>query len=232
VSGYRTRMVEFASNGGTTPGFLAEPDDTVDHPAVVVIQEWWGLVPHIEDICRRFGEEGFVALAPDLYHGQSADEPDDARKLAMALERDRAVAEIRAASEYLVGLDHVSPKYVGVVGWCMGGGLALSSAADGAQIGAAVAFYGRPLSEEDTARLNVPVMGLYAEHDHGITTSDVKQFEAGLQEQGVPHLIHIYPGTSHAFFNDTRPEIFDTAAAADAWARTLAWFRLHLTGAG
>jgi len=232
VSGCRTRIVEFASNGGTTPGYLAEPDDALDHPGVVVIQEWWGLVPHIEDICRRLCEEGFVALAPDLYHGQSADEPDDARKLAMALERDRAVAEIRAATEYLVGKAHVSPKRVGVVGWCMGGGLALSSAADGTQIGAAVAFYGRPLSEEDTAKLNVPVMGLYAEHDHGITASDVKQFEASLQEQGIPHLIHVYPGTTHAFFNDTRPEIYDSAAAADAWERTLAWFRLHLTGEG
>lgn len=226
----RTRMVEFASNGGTTPGYLAEPDDGLDHPGVVVIQEWWGLVPHIEDICRRLCDEGFVALAPDLYHGQSAEEPDDARKLAMALERDRAVAEIRAASEYLVGKGHVSPKQVGVVGWCMGGGLALSAAADGAQIGAAIAFYGRPLSDEDTARLNVPVLGLYAEHDHGITASDVKQFEASLQNQGIPHLVHVYPGTSHAFFNDTRPEIYDSAAAADAWERTLAWFRLHLTG--
>ncbi len=226
---YRTRNVEFASPGGLTPGYLAEPDDDRTHPAVIVIQEWWGLVPHIEDICCRFSQEGFVALAPDLYHGHSAAEPDEARKLAMALERDQAVGEIRAASEYLVGLEHVSPKQVGVVGWCMGGGLALSSAADGAQIGAAIAFYGRPLSADDTAKLKVPVMGLYAEHDHGITAADVQQFEQGLEKLQVPHLIHIYPGTSHAFFNDTRPGIYDPAAASDAWQRTLEWFREYLS---
>lgn len=228
MSDYRTRRVEFASNGEMTPGYLAEPDDDEHHPAVIVIQEWWGLVPHIEDICRRFAQEGYVALAPDLYHGQHAEEPDEARKLAMALERERAVAEIRAASEYLVGLEHVSPKRVGVVGWCMGGGLALSSAADGAQIGAAIAFYGRPLSDEDTTKLRVPVMGLFAEHDHGITVADVRQFEAALDRLDVPHLIHLYPGTSHAFFNETRPGIYDPQAAADAWQRTLDWFRKYL----
>ncbi len=229
MPGYTTQAVEFASPGETTPGYLAEPDDGARHAAVIVIQEWWGLVPHIEDICRRFAQEGFVALAPDLYHGRSSIEPDEARKLAMALQRDQAVAEIRAASEYLAGLDRVSPKQVGVVGWCMGGGLALSSAAGGPQIGAAVAFYGRPLSDEDTAKLDVPVLGLYAEHDHGIDVSDVRKFELSLEEQKVPHQIHIYPGTNHAFFNDTRPQIYDPEAAPDAWERTLAWFRLYLT---
>jgi carboxymethylenebutenolidase len=229
VASYRDERVAFASGGTTTPAYLAQPDNGADHPGVIVIQEWWGLVPHIEDICRRFAQEGYVALAPDLYHGQKADEPDDARKLAMALERDRAVDEIRAASEYLTGLEQVAPKRVGVVGWCMGGGLALSSAADGAQIGAAVAFYGRPLSHDDTAKLHVPVLGLYAEHDHGITASDVRQFELNLEQHRVPHLIHIYPGTSHAFFNDTRTEVYDPAAASDAWKRTLAWFGLHLS---
>jgi carboxymethylenebutenolidase len=229
MSDYRTQLIEFESNGQTTPGYLAEPDDELEHPAVIVIQEWWGLVPHIEDICRRFSQEGFVALAPDLYHGQHADEPDEARKLAMALERDRAVGEIRAASEYLAGRERVAPKKVGVVGWCMGGGLALSSAADGAQISAAVAFYGRPLSPEDTAKLKVPVLGLFAEHDHGISVDDVHDFERNLESLNIPNEIHIYPGTSHAFFNDTRPQIYDPQAAADAWERTLGWFRTHVS---
>lgn len=112
--------------GPTTPGYLAMPAQAGRFPGIVVIQEWWGLVPHIKDVTERFARGGFVALAPDLYHGQAADEPDEARKLAMALDRERAVQEILAASRFLRSLDEVTPKKIGVVGWCMGGGLALS----------------------------------------------------------------------------------------------------------
>jgi hypothetical protein len=118
-------MIEFPSNGQTTPAYLARPDDALSHPAVIVIQEWWGLVPHIKEMAERFSAEGYIALAPDLYHGQAAEEPDEARKLAMALDRDKAVAEITAAARYLATLPETQPKRVGVVGWCMGGGLSL-----------------------------------------------------------------------------------------------------------
>lgn len=229
MANQRTERIDFPSNEHTTPGFLAQPDDEADHPAVVVIQEWWGLVPHIEDVARRLSAEGFIALAPDLYHGQHADEPDEARKLAMALERDTAVAEILAAARYLAGLDRVAPKKIGVVGWCMGGGLALSAAAEDGNLGGVVSFYGRPLSADDTARLHIPVLALYAEHDHSITSDDVESFESALAENSVPHQVHTYAGTQHAFFNDTRPGIYNPIAAADAWRRTLAWFRLHLS---
>jgi carboxymethylenebutenolidase len=199
------------------------------HPGVVVIQEWWGLVPHIKDVAERFAREGFVALAPDLYHGEAADEPDEARKLAMALDANRAVQEIAAAARYLKKMSHVAPQKVGVVGWCMGGGLSLSTAANHADlIGAAVVFYGRPLTASDTAKLQVPVLGLYAEHDHGIPVEAVTAFEAEMQKQRVPHEVHVYPGASHAFFNDTRPQIYQAEAAQDAWQKTLAWFRTYL----
>lgn len=226
----RTSMVDFPSNGQTTPAFLAHPDDGATHPAIVVIQEWWGLVPHIKDVVERFAREDFIALAPDLYHGQIASEPDEARKIAMALDRERAVQEIGAAASYLAGLDGVAPRKVGVVGWCMGGGLALSAAAANGSLGVAVCFYGRPLAREDVARLRVPVLGLYAEHDHGITPDAVRSFESDLRAQGIEHQIHIYPGTQHAFFNDTRPGIYHQEAATDAWTKTLAWFRAHLPG--
>ena len=186
-------------------------------------------MPHIKDVAERFAREGFVALAPDLYHGQVADEPDEARKLAMALDAQRAVQEIAAAARYLKKLDQVVPQKVGVVGWRMGGGLALSTAAHHADlIGAAVAFYGRPLTASDTARLEAPVLGLYAEHDHGIPVEAVRAFEAELIKRNVPHEVRVYPDTSHAFFNDTRPQIYQAAAAQDAWERTLAWFRKYL----
>jgi len=224
----KTRMVEFPSNSHATPGYLAQPDDQDRHPAIVVIQEWWGLVPHIKDVAERFAREGFIALAPDLYHGQATTEPDEARKLAMALDRARAVQEITAAARYLQGMNLVQPKKVGVVGWCMGGGLALSTAAHDGIVGAAVAFYGQPLAAGDTARLHVPVLGLYADQDHGISVDAVRTFERELEAHQVPHEIHIFPGADHAFFNDTRPEVYKPDAAQDAWRRTLDWFRRYL----
>lgn len=223
-----TRDLTFPSNDHETPGYLARPRGEGPFPALVVIQEWWGLVPHIRDVAERFAREGFIALAPDLYHSAKAEEPDEARKLAMALDRDRAVAEILAAARFLAAMPEVEPKKVGVVGWCMGGGLALSAAAEDGPIGAAVAFYGRPLAEADVERLQVPVLGLYGEEDHGIPVETVRAFEAALKRRGVPHEIHIYPGAGHAFFNDTRPQAYHPEAARDAWRRTLDWFRRYL----
>jgi carboxymethylenebutenolidase len=221
-----TELLDYPADGHETPGYLARPAGGT-HPGVVVIQEWWGLMPHIKDVAERFAREGFVALAPDLYYGERADEPDEARKLAMALDRERAVDEIVAAARYLQGMDGVAGEQIGVVGWCMGGGLALSTAAESNLVGAVVAFYGRPLGDEDTAHMQAPVLGLYGEADQGIPVDDVRAFEQALRAHGVPHEVHIYPGAHHAFFNDTR-QAYDAEAAQDAWQRTLAWFRQHL----
>ncbi len=223
-----TQMVQFPANGGSTPGYLARPTYAGPHRGVVLIQEWWGLVPHIEEVARRFARAGFVALAPDLYHGQTATEPDEARKLAMALDRGRAVAEIAAAARYLKAMDQVLPKWVGVVGWCMGGGLAISATAHSGDFAAAVAFYGQPLAADDVARIQAPILGLYGEADHGIPPERVHEFEAALKQYRIPHEITIYPGAGHAFFNDTRPQAYHEAAARDAWDRTLAWLRKYL----
>ena len=227
----KTHMIEFISNGNPTPGYLAQPEDAAQHPAIVVIQEWWGLVPHIKDVAERFAREGYIALAPDLYHGQAASEPDEARKLAMGLDRDRAVMEISAAAKYLKALDATAPKKIGVVGWCMGGGLALSTAASSGDIGAAVCFYGRPLAVADTAKLRAPVLGLYAEKDQGIPPEAARAFDSELTDVGVPHEIHVYPAAEHAFFNDARPHIYKADAAQDAWRRTLEWFKKYLGSA-
>jgi carboxymethylenebutenolidase len=221
-------QLTFPSDVGTTPGYMARPGESGIYPGVVVIQEWWGLVPHIKEVVDRFAAKGFVALAPDLYHGQIAEEPDEARKLAMALERDRAVAEIGSAVRYLSSLDRVSPKKIGVVGWCMGGGLALSTAAENASIGAVVCFYGRPLSQTDTAKLRTPTLGLYAAEDHGISVDEVDTFRKDLLRYDVPHEIHLYEEAHHAFFNDSRP-VYDAVAAADSWKRTLDWLNRYLT---
>jgi carboxymethylenebutenolidase len=220
-------MVSFDSNGGETPGYLVRPE-VGQHPGLVVIQEWWGLVPHIKDVARRFARQGFIALAPDLYHGEAASEPDDARKLAMELDRERAIIEIQAAIKYLQGLDAVQPKMIGVVGWCMGGALTIYTAASSGDVGAAVAFYGGIQDVGIAASIKAPLLGLYGEHDHGIPVDMLRKFDAELEKYGVTHEIHIYEGAEHAFFNDARPHSYNPQAAEDAWNRTLGWFRQYI----
>jgi carboxymethylenebutenolidase len=224
----KTEMIQFPSNSHTMPGYLARPADSAKHPGIVVIQEWWGLVPHIKDVAERFAREGFIALAPDLYHGKASTEPDEARKLVMSLDRARAVGEIAAAARYLKQLKDVSPHKVGVIGFCMGGGLALSAAVHDGEIATAVAFYGRPLDPSDTAKLHVPILGLYGAKDHSNPPQAVQEFEEELEKDNVPHEIHTYPSAGHAFFNDTRPESYRPDAAKDAWNKTLAWFHKYL----
>lgn len=222
------QMVEFLSGEGQTPGYLAVPQDADKHPGVVVIQEWWGLVPHIKEVVERFAEEGFIAIAPDLYHGQAASEPDEARKLAMELEEDTAVDEIRSAIEYLKSLESVSPKMIGVVGFCMGGMLVQLTAERSPDVGAAVMFYGHIHSLEHIHQIQAPFLGLFGGQDRGIPASTVNDLEKALEAADIPHEVHTYPNAKHAFFNDTRPEAYNPDAAQDAWQKTLAWFRRYL----
>ncbi len=216
--------VSFAANGGTCEGYLARP--ATPGPGVVVIQEWWGLDDHIRSIADRVAAEGFVALAPDLYHGTVTRSPDEAQKQLMALDIERAGADLRGAIRFLRD-DTKGP--VGTVGFCMGGALSLfAAAANGADVGACVVFYGgHSKVEYDFDRLTAPVLGHWAENDPGANASAAR-VEAALAQRGKPFEFHRYPGTRHAFFNDTRAQVHDPEAAALAWQRTLAFFRAHL----
>src|SRR3972149_3805886 len=152
------QTVEFRSNGGTTSGYLATPA-AGKGPGVLVIQEWWGLVQHIKHVADRFAAEGFTALAPDMYHGQTASEPDGAGKLFMALNIAQAEKDLRGAATYL--LARASTKKVGAVGFCMGGQLALYAATLNPSVGACVNFYGiHPNVKPDYSKLSGPVLGL------------------------------------------------------------------------
>ncbi len=221
-------MTVFTYQGEPVPGYLAQPVPGDRFPGVVLIQEWWGLVPHIKDVARRFARQGFVALAPDLYHGREASEPDEARKLAMELDRGHAVSEIAAAVRYLQHWQAAEPRPVGIVGWCMGGSLAISTAATCEEVKATVAFYGMPRDLEQLPVIKSPLLGLYAGHDHGITLEAVDELQHRLERDATPHEIHVYREAQHAFFNDARPHIYDPQAAEDAWQRTLAWFGQYL----
>jgi carboxymethylenebutenolidase len=219
-------MVTFPANGSTTSGYLATPAGSRG-PGLLVIQEWWGLVPHIKKVADRFAAEGFTALAPDMYHGQTASEPGGAEKLFMALNIARAEKDLRGAAAYLAG--HASTKTLGVVGFCMGGQLALFAATVNPAVGACVNFYGiHPNVKPDYARLAGPVLGLYAERDGFVTPQVARDVDATIRKAGRTSEIHIYPGVDHAFFNDERADVYDATAAADAWRRTLAFFRQHL----
>jgi carboxymethylenebutenolidase len=221
-------MIEFPSNGSRGQGYLANPPN--GGPGVVVIQEWWGLVPHIRDVCERFASAGFAALAPDLYRGKQVAEPDEAGKAAMAMEAEVAVRDMSGALDAL--LEHATGEKVGVVGFCMGGGLALTLASRRPDaVAVCVPYYGvtlRPDLEPDYSKLEAAVLGHYAELDEYCTPEMARQLEIRLRDMGKDVEFFIYPGTHHAFFNDTRPEVYSAEASALSWARTLDFLRSHI----
>jgi carboxymethylenebutenolidase len=221
-------MVEFQANGLTTQGYLVPPA-TGKGPGVVVIQEWWGLVGHIKNVCDRFAAEGYTALAPDLYHGKAASEPDEAGKLMMALDIARAEKDLAGAVTFLLSQPTVAGAKLGVVGFCMGGQLALFAATLNPAIGACVNFYGiHPNVKPNYAKLTGPVLGLYAEKDGFVTPQVAREVEAAIKAAGKSVEVHIYPGVDHGFFNDERPGVYNAPAAQDAWRRTLDFFARHL----
>jgi carboxymethylenebutenolidase len=222
------RMIEFKSNGGVAQGYLSVPESGVG-PGVVVIQEWWGLVPHIKDVADRFAAEGFVALAPDLYHGDVAKSPDEAGKMMMALNISQTEKDLRGAVQYLLDAEETTGEAVGTVGFCMGGALSLYAASKNQQVGACVVFYGiHPKVEPDFDNLRAPVLGVFAGKDKSVTPDAVRALEETMRKHGKSIESHTYPDSDHAFFNDTRPEVYDADASADAWRRTIEFLRANL----
>lgn len=218
-------LVHFSSNGGTASGYLARSERAAA-PGVVVIQEWWGLNSHIKKVADRFAAEGFAALAPDLYHGRVTRSPDEAGKLLMALDIDRAERDLRGSVRHLRSL---AGRPVGVVGFCMGGALSLFAAcSNGEDVGACVVYYGgHPKVRYPFDGLTAPLLGHWAEDDD-FANATIALIEPELEKRGRSYEFHSYPGTRHAFFNDERAEVYDKAAAELSFERTLAFFRRHL----
>jgi carboxymethylenebutenolidase len=221
--------ITFPSNGHTCSGYLALPKGDRG-PGVVVIQEWWGLVPHIEDVCDRLANEGFTALAADLYHGQTTTEPDEAAKTMMEMNIPTAARDLGGAVSWLLASEYTVGDGVGVVGFCMGGGLALYLASLRPEVAACVMYYGVvpwPDAEVDVKRIRAAVLGHFGEKDGFAGHQIVDPLESSLREAGVQVEFHWYDA-DHAFFNDTRPEVYDPADAAASWERTIQFFRRHL----
>jgi carboxymethylenebutenolidase len=230
---YSARMadtVEFHSNGTIASGYLVKPS-AGSGPGVLVIQEWWGLDSGIKEMADRLGAAGFVALAPDLYHGELAahDEMDKAAHLMQTLPPDRAGRDMSAAVDYLANHPSVTGAGIGVVGFCMGGMLSFIIAANRPdKVKAVVAFYGFPqgAAEPDWSRLSASVSGHMAEHDDFFTPAAARALEAKLRGMGKDVTFTVYPGTGHAFMGPHNAlGTLNEALAAEIWPKAMSFLR-------
>ncbi len=222
-------------NGQPLRGYLARPASAPAGtlPAVIVIHEWWGLNDNIRMMARRLAGEGYTALAVDMYGGEVATDPQQARALMTSVmnNREAGVENLEAAAGYLQR--EWSAERIGTIGWCFGGGWSLNAglAMPGA-VDAVVMYYGQPVTEPERLRqLDAPLLGLFGAEDQGIPPAQVREMEAALQRLGKDATIRFYEGAGHAFANPSG-NAFQPEAAADAWQRTVAFLNEHLKQPG
>jgi carboxymethylenebutenolidase len=229
AAGPKTETVQFPSSTGTISGFLATPATPGRHPALVVIHEWWGLTDWVKEQAEKLAGQGYVALAVDLYRGKVATDPGEAHELMRALAQDRAVSDLKAAFTYLGTRKDVERDRIGSIGWCMGGGYSLQLAIHEPRLAACVVNYGAlPTDPSDIQRIAGPVLGNFGAEDRGITPSDVKAFERAMKGMNRSIDVKIYDGAGHAFENPGNKMGYRPEAAADAWARTVAFLNKTL----
>jgi len=225
-------MITFSrASGGSAHGYLAVPASGTG-PGVVVIQEWWGLIDQIKSVCDRLADRGFVALAPDLYDGRVVplEEPDEAAKTMMALQLSDAAADLSGAVDVL--LDRSTSNQVGVLGFCMGGGLALVlGALRPDAVAAVVPCYGVhpwPEGHPDYANYSSATQIHSAGLDDFFTPDAASALKATLEGRQVDVELFVYPDSQHAFFNDDRPDVFDAKAAGLLWERSVVFLHQHV----
>src|SRR5579862_3812840 len=216
----KTETVQFSSGKDTISGFLALPDKPGPHPAMIVIQEWWGLNDWVKEQTVKLAAQGYVALAVDLYRGKVATDPSEAHELMRGLPQDRAIRDLQAAFTYLGTRKDVQANRIGSIGWCMGGGLSLQLAIHQPHLAACVVNYGSlPTDPNDIQQIGAPVLGNFGAEDHGITPADVAAFEKTMRGMGRRIDAKVYDGAGHGFENSTN---------AAAWARTVAFLNRAL----
>jgi carboxymethylenebutenolidase len=229
----RETTVQYQSGKVGMSAFVAAPQTKEKRPAIVIVQEWWGLTEHIKDIAKRYAGEGYVAIAPDLYsrlgHALTID-ASEAGRLMNTLKQEDGLTDLNATVAYLKSVPEVDATRIGVTGFCMGGSYALMLPCVNPEIKAAVPFYGQvPNPDSPIQKLACPVLYLYGEDDGWITKADVQRLAAALKKYNKPGEIKTYPGAPHAFFRDNDPSVYRPDAAKDAWARTKAFFKQHLS---
>jgi len=215
----RTSNVDLKGNGDGAYAYVAQPDDNAKHPGVVLIQEWWGIEPHIRDLAHKLAAEGFVVAVPDLFHGKVVTEPDEAQKMVMMIAGniDKAAREIIGALETVKAMPNVEPKKLGLMGFCVGGMLTLVVASRYPDLGAVVAFYpgGYDPKPEDVAKVNAPVLAFYGRRDQSIPMEQVDKIEKMFKAAGKDYTAKVYDA-GHAFINPAHG-MGNEQAAAEAW---------------
>jgi carboxymethylenebutenolidase len=214
-----TQRVTFPSSAGEASGVLATPDGAAKPPAVVVLQEWWGINDQIQTMAKRYADAGFVALVPDLYHGKVAKDAEEAGQMMRALDFGKAIQEIAGAVAFL---RERSNGKVAVTGYCLGGALSFASAVNIRGLAAVVPFYGLP-GDLDWTKIDAPVQAHFATHDDWATVAGAEKIKAAVT---VPMELHVYDA-QHAFCNEGRPDVYNAEAAKLAWERAVAFVRTH-----
>ena len=223
------KTVSYKSGDETVHGVLFTPKGKGPFPALIVIHEWWGLVPWVKEQAAKLSEQGYVTLAVDLYRGKATDSPEVAHELMRGLPEDRANRDLLAAVQYLKSLKNVNPAKIGSIGWCMGGGYSLDLAIADPTLAADVINYGHLAT--DPARLqqiHAPILGLFGAQDKGIPPADVQKFEHDLKQMGKKIDLTIYPSAGHTFENPNNKAGYRAGDAADAWNRTLEFLAANL----
>lgn len=220
-----TSFIKYPGATGEMKAYLARPKEIKKYPAVIVIHENRGLVPHIRDVTRRMAKEGFLSLAPDALSpvGGTPEDVSNVGELFKQLKPEETTKNFVAAVQYLKTHPNSNGK-VGCTGFCWGGAMTNQVAVNSPDLNAAVPYYGRQPSAEDVAKIKSPLMAHYAENDQGIDAG-IPAFEEALKKAGVNYQIFIYPGTQHAFNNDTNPQRYNEQAAKLAWKRTVDFFK-------
>jgi carboxymethylenebutenolidase len=219
----KTMEITLKSGDEECKAFVAMPEGKGPFPGVVVIQEWWGLNDWIKDNAQHLAKKGFVAIAPDLYHGKVATDPKDASQLMSGLPKDRALRDLKTAVDKLASMDSVQKDKLGCIGWCMGGMYSLQLALNDPRVKSCVMCYGAVVTDPDKLKpLQAKVLGVFGEEDKGIKATDVRAFEQALKTAGKSvEKINIYPGAGHGFMRPNSPTMKNAAynekAANDAW---------------
>jgi len=216
------KSVSYKSGDETVTGMLYTPAGKGPFPALIVIHEWWGLNDWVKEQAARFADEGYMALAVDLYRGKVAATPDLAHELMRGVPEDRAKRDLQAAFGYLASQPNVNKDRIGSVGWCMGGGYSLDAALLEPELAAAVINYGHLATDpSELQKIKAPILGNFGGQDRGIPPEDVKKFQQSLAQLGKKADIKIYPEAGHAFENPNNKQGYRADDAADAWKRTL-----------
>lgn len=226
----KTETVRYQSGQETVARFLALPESGGRHPALIVIHEWWGLNGWVKEQTENLARHGYVALAVDLYRGQSTSDPAVAHELSRGLPHDRALRDLEAAFQYLSSRPDVEKGKIGSVGWCMGGGYSIELAVDEPRLAACIVNYGAlPTSAEDIGKIHAPILGNFGAEDRGIPPEAVRAFESAMKGAHKSVNVKIYAGAGHAFENPNNKTGYRPKAAKDAWARTVSFLSKTLS---